>query len=108
MWLAAAPFALNYRNTGGGFNGYWNDVILGSAIGVVALIRIAEPTAITPLGLVTVVLGAWLVVAPFVLGYNDGADAVQAVWNDIVAGVLVIGLTALEWVLAPREDRGPR
>ncbi len=33
------------------------------------------------------VLGIWLILAPFVLGYSDTAGAL---WSDIIVGVLIV------------------
>lgn len=105
IWLIIAPFSLDYRNTGGGFDGYWNDVVIGVALAVVALVRIALPFATAPLGLVNVLLGLWLIVAPFVLAYNTGADATQATVNDMVVGAVVAVLAAVSWFAARRHER---
>jgi len=35
---------------------------------------------------VTVALGVWLIIAPFVLGYSN---IIVALWNDVIVGVLV-------------------
>lgn len=36
-----------------------------------------------------IAVGAWLVIAPFALSYSD---ATAALWNDIVAGLVILGL----------------
>lgn len=45
---------------------------------------------------VNIVLGLWLLAAPFVLGYS--ASSVAALTNDVVLGILVIG--GAWWVIA--------
>ena len=45
---------------------------------------------------ITAVLGLWLVLAPFILGYSL---VVAALWNDMVGGVVVLALS----VWAERE-----
>ncbi|NUB91313.1 SPW repeat protein [Haloterrigena sp. SYSU A558-1] len=82
-WLIAAPFVL-----GTSAAGRWNDVIVGTAVVLVAgynYVRAASrrPITATGAGLVAV-LGLWLVVAPFVLGLEE-----LALWNDVVSGTLV-------------------
>ena len=36
---------------------------------------------------ITLILGIWLVVAPFILGYSDNTTVL---WNEIIVGALVI------------------
>ncbi len=95
VWLVLAPFALDYQNTGAGFNGQWNDIVLGVAIAILALVRTFAPHRVVWFSGINLVLGGWLIVAPFVLQYNAGRDATQAVTNDIVVGILVFLLALL-------------
>ena len=59
---------------------------------VVAAIRMATLIRAAALSLVNIALGAWLMMAPFVLDYTAGVDAVSATWNDIVVGIIVVAL----------------
>jgi hypothetical protein len=103
IWLVLAPFALDYQITGAGFDGSWNDIVIGVALAVVTLVRIAAPARTVALGLVNVALGSWLIIAPFLLGYNvAGADAIGATWNDIVVGAVVVALSLGSLLLASR------
>lgn len=103
VWLVLAPFALDYQNTGPGFNGRWNDIILGVAIALLALTRSFAPHRVVWMSWVNVVLGAWLIIAPFVLAYNAGADAPAAVANDVGVGILVVFLALMSSVTTKRE-----
>lgn len=38
-----------------------------------------------------VIAGIWLIIAPFILGYSDN---VTALWNDIILGLIVLGIGA--------------
>ncbi len=105
VWLVLAPYALDYQNTGTGFDGYWNDIVIGLALVVVAGIRMATPIRTAALSLVSVVLGAWLIIAPFMLDYNAGVDAVSATWNDIVVGIIVVVLAMTSGRLGARIPR---
>ncbi|MEH1127185.1 SPW repeat protein [Micromonospora sp. CPCC 206061] len=102
VWLVIAPFALDYRATGEGFNGRWNDTVIGVAIALLALVRMIVPLISAQLSLINVVLGGWLIAAPFVLGYNDGTDSPRATWNDILVGLLVIVLAMVSWRISRR------
>jgi hypothetical protein len=103
VWLVLAPFALDYPATGTKFDGSWNDLVVGSAIAVVALVRIALPARTAALGPVNVGLGVWLVVAPTALAYNRVFDASPATWNDIVVGVTVMLLAAVGTLIDRRR-----
>lgn len=103
VWLIVAPIFLTYTDTGGGFNGYQNDMVIGIAIALLALVRALATRHVPWLSMANVALGAWLVIAPFVLGYQAGADAPQAVTNDIVVGVIVIVAATTSTVLTYRQ-----
>ena len=105
IWLVIAPFALDYPATGTDFDGSWNDLVVGSAIAVVALVRIALPVRTAALGLVNIGLGVWLVVAPTALAYNTVFDASPAIWNDIVVGIIVMVLAAVSTLIGRRSRR---
>lgn len=50
---------------------------------------------------VNLVAGLWLVVAPFALGY---ADIDEALWNDVIVGVLIAGLAVVRLAMPMRND----
>lgn len=105
VWLVLAPFALDYENMGPGFDGRWNDIAIGIAIAVVALVRILAPYRSVGIAAINVGLGGWLVVAPFVLAYSARSDATAATWNDVIVGAIVL---VVAMVSAALGIRGPR
>lgn len=84
LWLLVAPFALNYAANGGSTV---NDLLVGAAIILFAGYEVVNVRNSTPSWL-NVLLGAWLVAAPFVLGFTTGS---AAMWNNIVTGIVVAG-----------------
>src|SRR5439155_672410 len=66
VWLVISGFSLFYRDTGV-FDAYWNDVVVGIALATVALVGIVKPAGSGSLTLTKIVLGGWLVAAPFAL-----------------------------------------
>ena len=93
VWLIAAPFLLDYSTTGAGFRAYWNDVAVGLAVVTLLLPRVAVPVRTAGrLAGAAGVLGCWLAVSPFILGYAD--DLPRAAVNDVVAGAAVAVLIA--------------
>jgi len=69
----------------------WNAWIVGIAIAAVAVWAVAwfAPWQ----DWVNGVLGAWLVIAPWVLGFGSLA---AAAWNHVIVGLLVLALAAWE------------
>src|SRR5690606_31165547 len=65
VWLVLAPFL--YANTNEAF---WNDLLMGVLVGILAGARLSRPGASTKAASwLIAVIGAWLVIAPFVLDY---------------------------------------
>jgi hypothetical protein len=95
VWLALAPFALDYAPAAEGFEGYWHDIVVGATIAVLALVRSLAPRHLPGLSLVNVVLGTWLVFAPVVLGYEPWPGSTTAAVNNIVVGGVVIAMALL-------------
>lgn len=83
-WLIFAPAILQY--TSGMAKA--NDIAIGIVIGAIALLRLAFPAqrALSMISWVSVVLGVWLIVSPYVLRY---ASHTTAQWNDIILGIII-------------------
>jgi hypothetical protein len=94
LWLIISPWVLNYSQQN---NAVWDAVVIGSAIAILALARTAAPRQFEQLSWVNVLLGAWMVIAPFVLVYNAVGSTTGIYWNDIVTGLIVIGLAVWSW-----------
>ncbi|WP_229074466.1 SPW repeat protein [Actinoplanes sp. DH11] len=99
LWLLAAPMLLGHREAGAP-PAVVNDIAVGLLLLVLATIRVARPGRARVLSLVNVLLGFWLLVAPFRLGYGT---VLPATLNDLVVGLIVIMLAALCWF----TDRRP-
>lgn len=93
-WLIASPWLLGFQ---GEPNAQANAVIVGilliaAALGAIFLPRAWEEWT-------EVVLGAWLVIAPWVLGYS----AMQvAMLSSVISGVVIVILAL--WVLMTDKD----
>ena len=79
-WLIIAPYVLNYNKTAA----YWNEVVTGIVVVVMALTRLAAPRISWP-SWVNGLAGIWLIVSPFFFAYT----ATSAYWNQIIFGILV-------------------
>jgi len=82
VWLFVSPWVLGYADT----TAAWNAYVLGAAIVVFAAIAASVPHAWEEL--VNAVLGVWLVISPFVLGFS-GQTTVA--YHTIIMGLLVAG-----------------
>ena len=67
----------------------WNDVVCGVLIVVLGGIRTSGILQNVGLSYTNAGIGAWLIAAPFVLGYSN---LPAPMWNDIAVGVLVLVL----------------
>lgn len=91
LWLILAPWALDYSSQ---TNAVWNQVVVGIAVATLAMIRVLAADRAAGLSWTNFVLGGWLVVAPFLLTYNDSTSTAAIYWNDIIVGLLVLSLAA--------------
>jgi drug/metabolite transporter (DMT)-like permease len=96
VWMLASPWALQY-----GPERYptWNAVALGILIAGAALIALFRVKAWEEW--TNVVLGAWLIVSPWVLRFNALEPAMA---NAVIVGAIVAGLAL--WALGTDKDIG--
>lgn len=98
-WLVVSPFVLDY----GPDDPTLGNVIVGAAIGAVALARLAGLDTHGWMGWANVALGAQVFVWGVVLD-----DSATAAWNEALAGAAVIALSLLGALGARRHRfRGP-
>lgn len=86
LWLLIAAFVLGYAGIAAAL---WNEILVGAAIAVLAWLRVSNPTQRAGLSWTNVVLGLWLIGAPFILGY---AGTAAAMWNEVIIGLVVASL----------------
>ena len=89
VWLVLSPFILGYSGT---TVAMWNAIIIGLAL-IVVEVWAANTESVTVdkyLDWVSAVLGLWLILSPFILGFSA---LVMAMWNFIIIGVVVIVLS---------------
>lgn len=108
VWLVIAAFVFDYSLTLAGVAGFWNNLLCGVLIAVVAAVRLAAPGRAGWLGLVNVVLGFWLIVSPFAFGYPSEGHRDAAKTNEMVVGVLVAIFSVTAVTVAARRRRATR
>jgi hypothetical protein len=84
IWEILAPFILGYSSASVPTT---NAIIVGLIVTVLAAIRFFGAYRAAWLSWVNAVLGVWLIVAPFILGYAGNART-----NDIIVGVIIAAL----------------
>ena len=95
LWLVLSPFQLDQELSGSGFNGYWNDILVGTAVLVSGAAQLVAPATAHIWRPVLPLAGAWLLVAPIALDYNSGTPAPETTTSDVAAGAVVLALWAI-------------
>ena len=96
IWMIASPWVLRYSTEA---NPMWNAVIVGALFALAALFALYRVMAWEEWG--NVVLGLWLVISPWLLGFNG---IMAAMWNAVIVGAIV-AILAL-WALGTDIDIG--
>lgn len=88
LWLVIAPVALTFTGTNAA---QYNHVIVGVAVLVLAAIRAFNPDRRESISWVNVILGLWMIVSPYLLGY---ANVSSARTNSLITGAVILILAA--------------
>jgi hypothetical protein len=90
IWLVSAPlFFIDFR---GSSAAYWNSILVGILIIFSASIREWVTQGDTRwASWVDVILGAWLIISSFVLGF---ASESGVFWNTIISGMVIVLIAA--------------
>ncbi|MBB4689110.1 SPW repeat domain-containing protein [Amycolatopsis jiangsuensis] len=105
-WLIVAAFVFTYAFTLAGDTGFWNTLVCGVVVAAVALIRLVQPDRARLLGVVNVLIAAWLIVSPFAFGYpKEGhRDALRT--DSLIVGILLAIVAVISLTVAVRRRRG--
>ncbi len=95
-WLFFVPLFVSHGRLAGA--AAWNSYVVGAAVMIFAACALVSRRRC--LEWANLVLGAWLIAAPFALGFYAGMEA--AAWSQIVAGVL-LAADAI-WTLAAQPS----
>ena len=98
-WLFISPFFLSYASLT--LPAAWNSYVVGAAVALLAASALWSPASKVGKW-VNLVLGLWLLSAPFALSFY--ASEAAAAWNHIVLGVLIAGDSI--WALAEWPSDG--
>ena len=97
LWLIASPWLLHFTGTtAAAWNGWISGAII-AALAAAALYQVQKWEEWT-----NVVVGIWLAVSPWVLGFsNDPATT----WNAVIVGLGVLCVAGWELYVLPAEAR---
>jgi hypothetical protein len=81
IWVIVSPFVLAFHSS----KAVWSNVVTGIIVGILALIRwrMRQPGW----SWLNLILGAWLVISPFVLFLSAAA-----MWNNVILGIIIAAL----------------
>ncbi|WP_243030420.1 SPW repeat protein [Thermus altitudinis] len=81
VWLILSPWLLGFSGTPAAM---WNAVLVGVVVGLMALMHLRGGPMWEEW--VSVVLGVWLILSPWILGFSGMGNAM---WNAVIVGLLV-------------------
>jgi hypothetical protein len=106
LWLVVSRLVFTLPAISLGPRGVLNGIVVGVAIALVAMVRLATPASSPMLSAVTMVLGGWMVAAPWVFGYAHWGAASRPVWSDVVTGAVIALVSLAAWAAgSPRTAR---
>ncbi|PRX44520.1 SPW repeat-containing protein [Prauserella shujinwangii] len=108
VWLVFAPFALHYGFPTLSAAVDTNDVTVAVVAGMLAFARMVAPRDLPWLSLVNAALGAWLMVATFVLDYSAARHPGLAMANDLVVGAALLVLGTISATATYRQRSAER
>jgi SPW repeat len=103
IWLIISPFVFGYGDMQTLLG---NDIILGIVVGALAVIRVLGPFSTSAAGWLNFLLGIWIIISPFALGFSDNNR-----WNDVAVGAVIAALAAWSTLTAqsaPRSGAQPQ
>ncbi|MEU3460499.1 SPW repeat protein [Streptomyces sp. NPDC006733] len=91
LWAAISPWTVHFAPTSAQLA--QNNLIMGIAVAAVALFLNLAPQRMQGLSMACAVIGAWLIVSPWVVTRHPDTGAM---WNNIITGAVIclLGLAA--------------
>lgn len=81
FWLVVSPFVIDFAISAS----LWNTLLAGAVLLLLTLLRVSRPGA-TGLMVATVLVGVWLIAAPFLFDYLS----MGMFWNSTLVGLLTL------------------
>jgi hypothetical protein len=83
IWVLISPFVLGHRQSSAFL---WNNIAVGIVLGLLAPARSSGADARGRTVWFNVLLGIWLIISPFVLGFFH---LMAPMWNNVIVGIVV-------------------
>ncbi|MGW6297056.1 SPW repeat protein [Streptomyces sp. NPDC055058] len=100
LYCAVSPWILHYTTSQPALVPH--NLIVGIAIGLLALGFTAAPARMYGLSWAMCALGVWMIVSPWIVGESPDAGVI---WNNIIIGALAVILGAVCAATAARTNR---
>ncbi|MEU2386838.1 SPW repeat protein [Streptomyces sp. NPDC012461] len=100
LYCAVSPWILHYTTSQPAL--VTHNLIVGIAIGLLALGFTAAPARMYGLSWAMCALGVWMIVSPWIVGESPDAGVI---WNNIIIGALAVVLGAVCAATAARTNR---
>ncbi len=107
LWVIISPWTIEHVMAGPGTSGtvteaaMWNHYVVGLAVVIIA--GAAASAWLAWEEWTNAVLGAWLVISPWMLGYSTSPGLM---WNAVISGALIVLFAG--WTLMEQQDPRPR
>ncbi|CAL9627108.1 SPW repeat protein [Streptomyces pilosus] len=102
VYCAVSPWILHYTTSQPALVPH--NLVVGIAIGLLALGFTAAPARMYGLSWAMCALGVWMIISPWIVGSNPDAGVI---WNNIVIGALAVVLGAVCAATAARSGPKP-
>jgi len=86
IWIIFSPWIFGYAVFPAAM---WSSVVVGILIAVFAALRASSPASSPGLSWVNALLGAWVIVTPWIFNYEANA---AATWDKVIIGAIVLCL----------------
>ncbi|MET9150288.1 SPW repeat protein [Streptomyces griseoflavus] len=102
LYCAVSPWILHYTTSQPAL--VTHNLVVGIAIGVLALGFTAAPARMYGLSWAMCAVGVWMIISPWIVGSSPDAGVI---WNNVVIGALAVVLGAFCAVTAARSAPKP-
>lgn len=90
LWLIFSPFVLGYQSQAV----LGNSIVVGILVVGITSLKMFMPRQVSSwMSGIDFVLGAWLIVSPFILDYFDAVHT----WNSLILGLVLASLSIWSW-----------
>jgi predicted anti-sigma-YlaC factor YlaD len=89
IWIIFSPWIFGYAGLPAAM---WSSVVVGVLIAAFAALRASSPASSPGLSWFNALLGAWVIVTPWIFTYEENA---AATWDKVITGAIVLCLALI-------------